>query len=1083
MKVLIADDDRITRCVLHKLVTQWGHEAVLAGDGLEAWQVLQSEAAPKLALLDGMMTGMDGLEIIRKVREQAQSVRPYLIMLSGRDSEEDVVRGLEAGADDYLKKPIGASELRARMEVGVRVLELQQAHADGLFQLQAALREHERAAVENVRLATAIEQTSEGVVITDAEGAIRYVNAAFTRMTGYSAEQVLGGNPRVLKSGQHDGKFYDDLWTTIRSGQVWNGELVNRRADGTLYTERMSITPVRGSGGSITNFIALKQDVTAQRAAEADLAREQNLVRALMDNIPDAIYFKDSASRFVRINQSLAKRLGLTNTNQAIGKTDYDFFSEAHAAQAYEDERKIMETGNPLLGKDEKETWPDGRVAWVTSTKMPLRAPGGEIIGTFGLSRDISDRKQVEEARTLLASIVESSDDAIFVTADGIIKSWNRGAELIFGYRGDEARDRHVSMLAPPDCQSDVAQILEGLMHGKEVSGLETVGLRKDGTRIDLSLAISPIKNGAGEAVCAATIARNITGHKRAEEASAEEVRLVSLRAEVGAALTRGAALRAGLQACAEALVRGTGVAFARIWTLDAAAAMLVLEASAGRYTHIDGGHARVPLGSFKIGRIATSRLPHLTNDVQNDPEVSDREWAKREGLASFAGYPLLVGEVVVGVAAAFSRETLTDATMMALSSIASQVAQFIHAKRAEEALKRSEERARLLFATIPHPAYVFDLDSLDFLEVNDRAVEHYGYSRDEFLRMKITDIRTAEEAQRLKAYLASHPAGEFVGQWKHRTKDGRILDVEITRQKIDYDGRDAAFTIAHDITERKKLEMDLRHAQKLEAVGSLASGIAHEINTPIQFVGDNLRFLQDTFASLESLLKKNEEIVTAATRDHAGCTAIEEMEQAAAEADLEYLMEETPKALNQSLEGVARVATIVKAMKDFAHPEQNNKLAANLNQALTSTLVVARNELKYVADVETDLGDLPPVKCHLGDLNQVFLNLLVNAAHAIAEVVDGTGEKGTIRVRTRQNGGHVRIEISDTGCGIREDIRGKIFDPFFTTKEVGRGTGQGLAISRSIIVDKHRGTLTFASEVGHGTTFVIELPISDRTE
>jgi signal transduction histidine kinase len=163
--------------------------------------------------------------------------------------------------------------------------------------------------------------------------------------------------------------------------------------------------------------------------------------------------------------------------------------------------------------------------------------------------------------------------------------------------------------------------------------------------------------------------------------------------------------------------------------------------------------------------------------------------------------------------------------------------------------------------------------------------------------------------------------------------------------------------------------------------------------------------------------------------------------------------------------------------MKSFAHPERKQKTAADLNEALASTLVVARNQLKYVAEVETDFGELPAVECHLGDLNQVFLNLLVNAAHSIAEVVNGTGRKGLIRVQTRCDGEWVRIAISDTGTGIPEQIRDKIFDPFFTTKEVGRGTGQGIAISRSIVVDRHGGMLTFESEVGRGTTFSIALP------
>jgi signal transduction histidine kinase len=164
--------------------------------------------------------------------------------------------------------------------------------------------------------------------------------------------------------------------------------------------------------------------------------------------------------------------------------------------------------------------------------------------------------------------------------------------------------------------------------------------------------------------------------------------------------------------------------------------------------------------------------------------------------------------------------------------------------------------------------------------------------------------------------------------------------------------------------------------------------------------------------------------------------------------------------------------------MKEFAHPEQKEKVAANLNQALASTLVVARNELKYVADIEADYGDLPAVECHLGDLNQVFLNLLINAAHAVKDVVDVTGTRGTIGVQTRAIENVVNISISDTGGGISESIRNKIFEPFFTTKPVGRGTGQGLAIARSIVVDKHGGTLTFESSMGHGTTFLISLPI-----
>ncbi len=194
--------------------------------------------------------------------------------------------------------------------------------------------------------------------------------------------------------------------------------------------------------------------------------------------------------------------------------------------------------------------------------------------------------------------------------------------------------------------------------------------------------------------------------------------------------------------------------------------------------------------------------------------------------------------------------------------------------------------------------------------------------------------------------------------------------------------------------------------------------------------------------------------------------------------SDCDYLLEEIPKALVQTLDGVTRVASIVRAMKEFAHPEGNEIAAADINRALLSTLTVARNELKYVAEVETEFGDLPHVVCNIGDINQVFLNLLVNAAHAIADNTKGNGERGKIRVRTVPEGATVLITVSDTGCGIPEANRTKIFDPFFTTKEVGRGTGQGLAIARSVIVERHKGTLNFESEFGKGTTFYVRLPV-----
>lgn len=290
-----------------------------------------------------------------------------------------------------------------------------------------------------------------------------------------------------------------------------------------------------------------------------------------------------------------------------------------------------------------------------------------------------------------------------------------------------------------------------------------------------------------------------------------------------------------------------------------------------------------------------------------------------------------------------------------------------------------------------------------------------------------------------------------------------------------------AALVTVHDVTEKKRLELELRHSQKLEAVGTLAAGIAHEINTPIQFLGDNTHFLNESFAALLKLHAKYRDICeSSASSFSAELTS--ELHQAEKEADLAYLFEEVPKALSQSVEGVGQVARIVRAMKDFAHPGSESKAPADIVKSLENVLVVARNEFKLVAGVETHFEELPLVVCQIGEINQVFLNLLVNAAHAVSDRVKGTAGRGTITIRARQDGADVLVSIEDTGGGIPQALHSRIFDPFFTTKEVGRGTGQGLAICRSFVVDRHAGSLTFETVVGVGTTFQVRLPINAKS-
>lgn len=290
----------------------------------------------------------------------------------------------------------------------------------------------------------------------------------------------------------------------------------------------------------------------------------------------------------------------------------------------------------------------------------------------------------------------------------------------------------------------------------------------------------------------------------------------------------------------------------------------------------------------------------------------------------------------------------------------------------------------------------------------------------------------------------------------------------------------EAIVCICNDLRPHKTLEMELRHAQKLESVGQLAAGIAHEINTPVQFIGDSVCFLQDAFVEMSQLIDGLIHCIRAEGSDNESSPTqcLNDLER---EIDYDFLREEVPAAVQRIMQGVGRVAGIVRAMKTFAHPGSSEMAVCNLNESIETTLTVARSEYKYVADVTLALSPIPEVVCNQGDINQVLLNLIVNAAHAIEPVAQASGKRGKIHVSTRQEAADVIIEVSDTGCGIPSEIRERVYDPFFTTKPAGKGTGQGLSIAQRIVVEKHGGALEFDSEVGRGTTFRIQIPIHGK--
>jgi len=324
--------------------------------------------------------------------------------------------------------------------------------------------------------------------------------------------------------------------------------------------------------------------------------------------------------------------------------------------------------------------------------------------------------------------------------------------------------------------------------------------------------------------------------------------------------------------------------------------------------------------------------------------------------------------------------------------------------------------------------------------------------------------IDRLEQVEQARRQIAAHLADmnlRLEAQVRQRTQSLEETNVALRRE----------------IGERERMEVELRLAQKLEAIGRLASGVAHEINTPVQYVTDSLQFVRDAMQDLQPLIRKYQEVQASVVAGAPALVAASEAAELAEQANIEYVLNNLAPALDRSLDGLGQVTTIVRSMKQFAHLDRA-AADVDLNQTVSSTLEIARNEYKYVADLAIELADVPRIPAYPGELGQVILNLVVNAAHAIRDVVKSSGARGKIAIKTWADREHVWLSIADTGGGIPEAIRSSIFDPFFTTKEVGQGTGQGLAIVHSVIA-KHRGDVRFTTAIGEGTTFTVRLPIA----
>lgn len=395
------------------------------------------------------------------------------------------------------------------------------------------------------------------------------------------------------------------------------------------------------------------------------------------------------------------------------------------------------------------------------------------------------------------------------------------------------------------------------------------------------------------------------------------------------------------------------------------------------------------------------------------------------------------------------------------------------------QARSRAAALAKLV-SDSPDEVFIFGVDTFCFLEANKGACRNLGYTRDELLGMSPADIKPYYDEMQLRELMADLVDGHvdcLKFETLHQRKDGSTYNCAVSLHCSYLEGTRVVVAFVTDVTETMHLQQQLAQAKKLESIGQLAAGVAHEINTPMQCVFGNVEFLETSFEKLMHVSDKMIELLDQSDVDwEAERKCLNELRE---EYRYDYLRKQTPMALQESRDASRQVISVIRAMKIMAHPGSTQKVVSDIHEILSNAATLTRGRWKSVAKVDFDFDpELSSLEVLPAEISQVFLNMIVNAADSITEKLgEEPAELGQITIRTRATGEYARIEFADTGTGMSQEVLEKLFDPFFTTKEVGKGTGQGLSICHNVVVNQHGGKLNVESELGKGSSFVISLP------
>jgi PAS domain S-box-containing protein len=914
----------------------------------------------------------------------------------------------------------------------------------------------------------------------------------------------------------------------------------------------------------------LQAETTKRQAIEAQLHQKTSDFAAILQVLPDLYFRLDVDGTILDYKQGLMKSLHIP-PGDCQGKSLRECLPTAVGDRFQQAITQVLETQYEV-SFEYTLPLPEGNNNF-EARLLPLSDQ--QIIVII---RDTCDNMQAVliESDAKFRSIVENANNVIFsLTLEGIFSYVSPNWTEIFGHEIAEVEGKSfVPFIHPDDVHICADYFQRILTTGKKQDAIEYRVKHKNGSwRWHINNS-SAIRDANGNVLYFVGICYDTTERKQAEEALAERARLANFRADVDAALTQSYSLEKMMHRCTDALVEHIDAAFARIWILNQQDNVLELQVSSGMYTHINGPHQRVPVGQFKIGLIAEEGKPHLTNSVQTDPRVGNKEWAQREGMVAFAGYPLIVEDETVGVIAMFAQKAVTESTFTALEFAAQEIAIGIRRKQTEVALRESVQRETLLNRLSSQIRASLDLNHIvetavqeihDLFQIDRCAFFWYRQDTDVAYWDKVYEAKSSflpcllnekeatsaeielisaktlngeiiriDDAQTVgdstaKEFLQNFGFTAFMSLPVH-TQSGEIgvfscgycsgfrpwlnnevellqavtvqLAIAIDQAKLYTQSRITA-QIAQDkaqqlevaLLELQQTQAQLIQTEKMSSLGQLVAGIAHEINNPVNFIYGNISHVDEYTKDLLHLVELYQQNYYPPTP---------EINQHIHTIDLDFIGQDLPKILDSMNMGAERIRQIVLSLRNFSRLDEDGTKAVDIHEGMDSTLLLLQNRLKAKLGhpeikVIRDYGNLPPVVCHAGQMNQVFMNLLTNAIDVLEEsfVTSHTLREGEapmllvnnskqmtspqICIRTLIQEDDVIISIADNGLGMSEGVRKRLFDPFFTTKPVGKGTGMGLSISYQIVVQKHGGKIQCISAPGEGAEFVIMIPLKQE--